>query len=57
MVGPTMQAFCPRINKHKGNRNILRIRGAPARQKLGMILEIKVVRKLKLDFFLHKMVS
>jgi hypothetical protein len=29
----------------------LRIQGAPVHQKLGMILENKVVQKLKLDFF------
>ena len=44
-----MQAFCPRIDMLKGNRCILRIRGAPVRQKLGMILENKVVQKLKLE--------
>ena len=49
MVGPKIQAFCPRINMLKGNRCILRIRGAPVRQKLGMILEIKVVQKLSLE--------
>ena len=49
MVGPKMQAFCPRIDMLKGNRCILRIRGAPVCQKLGMILENKVVQKLKLD--------
>ena len=49
MVGPIMQAFCPRIDMLKGNRCILRIRGAPVRQKLGMILENKVVQKLKLE--------
>ena len=49
MVGPKMQAFCPRIDMLKGNRCILRIRGAPVRQKLGMILENKVVQKLKLE--------
>ena len=62
MVGPKMQAFCPRIDVLKGNRCILRIGGAPVRQKLGMILENKVVQKLKLeknvfytnDFFLKK---
>ena len=48
MVGPKMQAFCPRIDMLKGNRCILRILGAPVRQKLGMILENKVVQKLKL---------
>ena len=52
MVGPKMQAFCPRINMLKGNRFILRMLGAPVRQKLGMILENKVVQKLKLENFL-----
>ena len=49
MVGPKMQAFYPRIDMLKGNRCILRIGGAPVRQKLGMILENKVVQKLKLE--------
>ena len=59
MVGPKMQNFCPRINMLKENRCILRIRGAPVRQKLGMIVENKVVQKLKLEkniFLLQKMV-
>ena len=34
MVGPKMQAFCPRIDMLKGNRCILRIRGAPVCQKV-----------------------
>ena len=49
MVGPKVQAFCPRIDMLKGNRCILRIPGAPVCQKLGMILENKVVQKLKLE--------
>ena len=49
MVGPKMQAFYPRINMLKGIRCILRIRGAPVCQKLGMILENEVVQKLKLE--------
>ena len=49
MVGPKMQAFCPRIDMLKGNRCILRKQGAPVRQKLGMILENKVVQKLELE--------
>ena len=58
MVGPRMQAFCPRIDMLKGNRCILRIRGAPVRQKLGMILENKVVQKLELEkMFFFKIVS
>ena len=49
MVGPKMQAFCPRIDMLKGNNCILRIPGAPVRQKVSMILENKVVQKLKLE--------
>ena len=44
-----MQAFCPRIDIFKGSRCILRIRGAPVRQRLGMILENKVFQILKLS--------
>ena len=56
MVGPKKQDFWPKINILKGNHCILRIRGAPVRQKLGMILENKVVQKLKLQnmFFTKK---
>ena len=49
MVGPKQQDFWPKINILKGNHCILRVRGAPVRQKLGMILENKVVQKLKLE--------
>ena len=49
MVGPKKQDFWPKINILKGNRCILRIRGLPVRQKLGMILENKVIQKLKLE--------
>ena len=49
MVGPKMQAFCHDHAMLKGNCCILRIRGAPVRQKLGMILENKVVQKLELE--------
>ena len=49
MVGPKMQAFCHDHAMLKGNGCILRIRGAPVRQKLGMILENKVVQKLELE--------
>jgi hypothetical protein len=49
MVGPEKQNFWPKINILKGNHCILKIRGAPVRQKLGMILENKVVQKLKLE--------
>jgi hypothetical protein len=48
-VGPKKQDFWPKINILKGNHYILRIWGAPVRQKLGMILENKVVQKLKLE--------
>ena len=58
MVGPKKQDFWPKINILNENHCILRIRGAPVRQKLGMILENKVVQKLKLEkkmfFFLQK---
>ena len=49
MVGPKKQDFWPKINILKGYHCILRIRGAPAHKKLGMILENKVVQKLKLE--------
>jgi hypothetical protein len=49
MVGPKKQGFWPKINILKENHCILRIRGAPVRQKLGMILGNKVVQKLKLE--------
>ena len=49
MVGPKKEDFCPKINILKGNHCILRIRGVPVCQKLGMILENKVVQKLKLE--------
>ena len=49
MVGPKKQDFWPKINILKRNHCILRLRGAPVRQKLGMILENKVVQKLKVE--------
>ena len=49
MVGTKKQDFWPKINILKENHCILRIQGAPVRQKLGMILENKVVQKLKLE--------
>ena len=48
MLGPKKQGFWPKINILEGNHCILRIRGAPAGQKLGLILGNKVVQKLKL---------
>ena len=59
MVGPNKPDFWPKINMLKGNHCILRIRGAPVRQELGMILENKVVQKLKLEknVYYKKMVS
>ena len=55
MVGLKKQDFPPKINILKGNYCILRIWGAPVRQKLGMILVNKVVQKLKLEkMFLTK---
>ena len=49
MVGSKMQDFCPRINVLKGIllKKILRL--MPVCQKLGMVLENKVVQKLKLE--------
>jgi hypothetical protein len=43
----------------KGNRCILKIGGAPVRQKLGMILENEVLQKLKLEkkSFFYKIYS
>jgi hypothetical protein len=49
MVGPENQDFWPKINILKEDHCILRIQGAPFRQKLGMILEREVVQKLKLE--------
>ena len=49
MVGPKKQGFWPKINILKGNCCILRIWGASVCWKLGMILENKVVQKLKLE--------
>ena len=40
MVGPKKQDFWPKINVLKGNHCILRIRGAPVRQKLGNLRPI-----------------
>ena len=59
MVDPKKQDFWPKINLLKRNHCILRIPGAPVCQKLGMILENKVVQKLKLEknVFFQKMVS
>ena len=59
MMGPKKQDFWPKINILIENHCILRIQGAPVRQKLVMIFENKVVQKLKLDknCFLQKMVS
>ena len=48
MVGPKKQDFWPKINILKGKHCILRIQGALVRQKMIMILENKVVQKLKL---------
>ena len=49
MVGPKKQDFWLKITILKGNHFILRIRGVPVCQKLHMILENKVVQKLKLE--------
>ena len=49
MVGPKKQDFWLKINTFKGNHCIFKIRKAPVCQKLGMILENKVVQKFKLE--------
>ena len=49
MVDPKKQNFWPKINILRGNHCILRLRGAPVHQTLGMIFENKVVQKLKLE--------
>ena len=49
MVGPKKQDFCPKINILKGNH--FKIRGV--RQKFGMILENKVVQKVRKKCFLN----
>ena len=54
MVGAKKQDFRPKINILKGNHCILRVRGAPVRHKLGMILENKVVQISGLDIFFYK---
>jgi len=48
-VGPKKQVFWPKINILKGNHCILRVQEEPVCRKLGMILEDKVVQKLKLE--------
>ena len=49
MIDLKKQNFWPKINILKGNHCILRKRGAPIHQKLGMILENKGVQNLKLE--------
>jgi len=50
MVGPKNNIFCQKlINSKETIVCILKIPGAPVIQKLGMILENKVVQKLKLE--------
>ena len=48
-VDPKKQDFWPKTNMLKGNHCILRIQGTPVRQKLGMILENKVVQKIEVS--------
>ena len=48
MAAPKKQDFWPKINILNGNNCIFRVRGAKERKKLGLILENKVVQKLKL---------
>ena len=49
MEGPKKQDFWPKISILKGNYCILKIRGAPVCQTLGINLEKKVVQILKLE--------
>jgi len=49
MVGPGGQDFWPRINILRGICLFSILRLMTVRQKLGMILENKVVQKLKLE--------
>ena len=49
MVAPKKQDFWPRINILKGKRSKKIHRWAPVCQKLGIILENKVVQKWKLE--------
>ena len=49
MVSSKLQEFWAKINLLKGNHSILRVWGALVCQKLGMIVENKVVQKLKLE--------
>ena len=59
MVGPKKQDVWPKINTLKGSHCILRIRGAPVRQKLGMIFRKKSGSKIEVrkKSFLQKMVA
>ena len=41
MLGPKKQDFWPKINILKGNHFILKIRGAPVRQKMDMVQKLK----------------
>ena len=54
MVDPKKQDFWPKINILRGNHCILIIRGATVRQKLGMILENKMVQKFRKNFVYKK---
>jgi hypothetical protein len=57
MAGHKKQDFWPKINMIKGNHSILRIQAASVRQKLGMILEIKVVQNLEKMYYIHILCS
>ena len=49
MVGPKKQAFCQESTCHKGKIFKKFLRVMTVRQKLGVILEGKVVQKLSLE--------
>ena len=58
MVGPNKQDFWPKIDILNENHCILRLRGVPVRQKLGMILGNNVVEiEVRKKCLLQKMVS
>ena len=52
MVGPKKQAFWPRIKCHQGKIFKKFLRVMTVRQKLGVILESKLVQKLSLVLIL-----
>ena len=54
MVGPKMQAFCPRIDMLKGTHCILRTGGAPVRRKVPKSYFQSEFSMSKIDGFFSK---